>query len=192
MNSEDDFRREVIDVATRLGGHVSHIESHQTSAGIPDLIIYLTDEDLWLELKVIKDKKVHLRPTQKRWHADRAEAGGMSWVLVLDPLNEDILVVPGRVAATLDSRARSWRAAAGVSNVPELPKLLMKLVKRRKHGKRTPDRERATKDTRSPQAPLSPGSTDVDSHHWLLDQSRAGVVMHGSTENGPGSGRTRR
>lgn len=170
MNTENDFRQKVIDVAEGMGAHVSHIESHQTSAGIPDLCIFLMEEDLWIELKVIKKRAVKLRPTQKRWHADRAQCGGMSWVLVLDPETDCILVVPGAVAAGLDSRAGSWRAVAGVSNVQELPQLLMKLIKRRKHGKRPPNRGGTPQGPRTTRPALPESGKDVVGDHWLLNK----------------------
>jgi hypothetical protein len=126
VKTENEFRKHIISVA-QIKGHVSHVESHETSAGIPDLNIWWMGQDLWLELKVIKGGKVTMRPTQRKWHLDRAQHGGQSWVLVLDPENEDILVLPGDVAATLPTATRSWRAAAGVSNINMITQLLSRI-----------------------------------------------------------------
>lgn len=112
MNNEDDFRRGVVRQAEQWGAHVTHIESHQTSAGVTDLNIWAFNRDLWLELKVVKRGTVKLRPTQKKWHRERAEAGGQSWVAVLDPKTQHVLVLRGEAAATLPPGLASWEAAA--------------------------------------------------------------------------------
>lgn len=114
MNTEDAFRRAVIDRAEQWGAHVSHIESHQTSAGAPDLNVWSHNRDLWLELKLVKRGLVTLRPTQKKWHRERFEAGGQSWVAVLDPETQRVLVLRGEVAATLPPGLASWEAAAAI------------------------------------------------------------------------------
>lgn len=115
MTREEDFRLTVMKAAGEYGMHVSHIEAHQSAAGIPDLNIYsLGRPDLWLELKVVKRGAVKLRPTQKRWHRQRHEAGGRSWVAVLEPESGDILVVPGHAAPGLAPAVAGWRAAAAI------------------------------------------------------------------------------
>ena len=111
MNSEDDFRRAVIQAAGSKV-HVSHIESHQSSAGIPDLNLYGLGQDLWLELKVVKEGHVRMRPTQRKWHRDRAERGGPSWVAVLNPVDGHVLVVRGATAAMLATGLLDWEAVA--------------------------------------------------------------------------------
>lgn len=111
MNSEDEFRRAVI-AAAGSKAHVSHIESHQSSAGIPDLNLYGLGQDLWLELKVVKEGHVRMRPTQRKWHRDRAERGGPSWVAVLNPVDGHVLVVRGAVAAALATGVLEWEAVA--------------------------------------------------------------------------------
>ena len=115
--SEDDFRRHVIDLLGKDGCHLSHIESHLTSAGIPDINFYKSGRDVWLELKVAKDGKVKMRPTQKRWHKDRAARGGQSWVLVLSPSKDRVLWLPGAVAAGLEPSWLAWVGAAGEQNI---------------------------------------------------------------------------
>lgn len=122
--SEDDFRRALIAAAEGLGWHVTHLESHQTSAGVPDLNLCKGLVDMWLELKVEKPKGITLRPTQKKWHRDRARVRGVSWVVVL--MNDGgILVVPGERASRLGTAAENWRAASNmVGTLGDLPRLI--------------------------------------------------------------------
>lgn len=172
MNRQENTFRTVMTMeAMALGAHVSNIESHQTSAGIPDMNIYLQRQDLWLELKVIRDEKVTMRATQRRWHLDRYEHGGLSWVLVLDPKSEDILVVPGDVAAGLPPRVAAWRAAGTAWNVDTIPKLLLSLAKRRPYERVTePNRARTTEAAGKAVSPLPESGEDVGGHHWLTDK----------------------
>lgn len=174
FNDEKDFRKHTIRLAEAFEWHVSHIEAHESAAGIPDLSIYPGSmgkprAEVWLELKVIKDGHIKLRPTQKRWHRERHEAGGRSWVAVLDRSTGDILVVRGHVAAGLDSRAPSWRAAAIVSNI-ESTNWLFNLVieNERKH---TRDSDRTQENTGSAEAALSAGGQNVGGDHWLTSKS---------------------
>lgn len=114
MYSEDQFRRQFVALAVANGYHVTHIESHQTSAGVPDLNLFKSRRDDWVELKVVKDGKIKMRPTQKKWHRDRAEAGGTSWVLVLDRGTNTILWVSGKTAARLGSALSEWKEVSNV------------------------------------------------------------------------------
>lgn len=128
LNSEDDFRRHVIKVATGLKYHVSYIEAHLSAAGIPDLNIYLLSIDVWVELKIIKHGQVKMRPTQRRWHRDRKEAGGRSWVLVYDRAAQHVLALPGHVAAALAPAEAAWRGAATAEHITKLPSILESLA----------------------------------------------------------------
>lgn len=112
MNNEEDFRRAVMTRAVERGMHVSHIEAHLSVAGIPDLNLSRGGHDVWLELKLVKANGVKMRPTQKRWHRERHESGGKSWVAVLDRETGDVLIVRGHTAALLAPGARHWTAAA--------------------------------------------------------------------------------
>lgn len=188
MNSEKEFRRFVIGVAEGIGGHVSHVEAHESAAGIPDLNIYLVGSDLWLELKIIKEGEIRMRPTQKRWHLDRYEHGGKSWVLVFDPRTGDVLTLPGEVAATLSPRESVWRGAASASNVNEMYKLLISLSRRMKrghHSKHAPDSTGPQKSAGEPVRPLPASGKDVGEYHWLTNPARASGPVHGSAENRP-------
>lgn len=130
LNCEEDFRKHVMKVAEAANFHVSWVEAHLSAAGIPDLNVYRNGVDVWLELKVIKDGYVRMRPTQKRWHKDRAAKGGKSWVLALNRVTGDILVIPGNIAADLDGRVHGWSDHSESWNVFALGQLLNDLSKR--------------------------------------------------------------
>lgn len=172
MKSEDEFRRHVIKVAEDMGGHVSHIESHQTSAGVPDLNMRLFGEDVWLELKVVrKDGAVKLRPPQKRWHRDRAASGGKSWVAVLLAETDSVLVIPGHVAQTLAPPIKLWTVRGHVFKAGAISDLLKSLAMEIQYDRVAAYyRDRTTEITGSPEAPLPESGPNVDGHHWLHDK----------------------
>ena len=177
MKAEDRFRQAVIRVAQSMGGHVTYIESHQTSAGVPDLHIFLNGTDVWLELKVVGLKKVRVRPTQRKWHRERREAGGNSWVWVLDPPTGNILQVPGHVAADLEPDIDGWRRVALVAqNIELIGHMFDSLTKRYTNVRPgavqipKPNRDRAAQDPGSAETTLSESGADVVSHHWLTDK----------------------
>lgn len=169
VRDESYFRTVMTLEATALGGHISNIESHLLSAGIPDQNIFLLGSDLWLELKIIRAETVKMRPTQRKWHTDRAAKGGLSWVLVLDPHSEDILVVPGDVAAGLPPRADAWRVAGTAWNIAAIPKLLLSLARRKPYERpiERPNRKPAPEVSGEAVPPLPEGGADVDGDHWL-------------------------
>lgn len=119
IKSEDQFRRHVIDVALGQNFHVTHVESPVTSAGVPDLNLART-LDCWVELKVVKHECVKMRPTQKRWHRERFEHDGKSWVMTFDPDSETVLVTPGRVAWNLGPGISEWRAVSNTFRLSDL------------------------------------------------------------------------
>lgn len=132
--TENDFRKHTMKVAESLGYHVSWIEAHESAAGIPDLNLYRNGNDLWVELKVIKDGQIRMRPTQKRWHKARAQSRGASWVLVLNKVKQEVIVVAGGEAAGLDGRVHAWESAAlniKESSLDTLPDILCYLSKRK-------------------------------------------------------------
>lgn len=133
ISDEADFRRFVTECAG--SAHVSHIESHEASPGIPDLNICMRGIDIWIELKVMSSRKPpKMRPTQKRWHTDRFEHGGISWVMALDLDLMDVLLIPGHVAAGLPNKPGLWRAAAAIHPFLEMSKVLRSLERRAKYG----------------------------------------------------------
>lgn len=130
--AEDVFRKNVMAACERLGFHVTHIESHDASPGVPDLNIWDRRSDVWLELKVAKDGSAKLRPTQKRWHRERHLRMGDSFVAVL--CDDGVLTVPGPVAAERGDKVSELRKCA--VNYPTID-LIMKECG---YGKAKPDR----------------------------------------------------
>lgn len=62
--------------------HASRVESHSTSAGIPDVDYCINGVEGHLELKYSKSNKPpEIRNTQIKWHTKRRENGGRSYIL---------------------------------------------------------------------------------------------------------------
>lgn len=102
MSKEAKFRTRITEYAEGKGWHVSNIESHMSSPGIPDMNIFARGRgDFWFELKVASlQGVVKMRPTQKAWHRARHECGGSSWVVVMTNDGRTVYVIPGHVAAS--------------------------------------------------------------------------------------------
>lgn len=172
---ETGFRKRAIAKAKEMGAHVSHIEAHESAAGIPDLSIFPPSRpwvsprpEIWLELKVIKHGTVVLRPTQKRWHRERHEAGGRSWVAVLDRDNGNILLVPGHIAAGLDNQYKSWKAVSRTSNIDGNWFEIIWSDNERQQSK--PDRNATPQNPRGTEATFPKGGQNVGSNHWLTNK----------------------
>lgn len=81
---ECNVRRKLGTELRRMGFHVSQIESHDTSAGIPDTHYFGHSTDGFIELKVAKiNGSVAIRNTQKAWFRDRIKAGGYHQYLLV-------------------------------------------------------------------------------------------------------------
>jgi len=64
--------------------HVQRIETGSTGQGIPDSNVCYLGVETWIELKVVKGRKVDLSPEQVSWHHVRNRAGGRTWILARD------------------------------------------------------------------------------------------------------------
>jgi len=64
--------------------HSQRIETGGTGLGIPDVNLCGNGMETWVELKVVKGRRVMLSPEQVVWHFRRARAGGSSWILARD------------------------------------------------------------------------------------------------------------
>ena len=74
---ETNVRRKLGTELRKLRFHVSQIESHATSAGIPDTHYFGHSTDGFIELKVAKvNGAIEVRNTQKAWFRDRIKVGG--------------------------------------------------------------------------------------------------------------------
>ena len=67
--------------------HVQRIETGSTGRGIPDVNLCHMGMECWVELKIVKGKKVKLSPEQIAWHFRRARAGGVSWIMARDKVD---------------------------------------------------------------------------------------------------------
>ena len=129
ISDEADFRRFVTECAG--SAHVSHIESHEASPGIPDLNICMRGIDIWIELKVMSSRKPpKMRATQKRWHANRYDHGGRSWVITLDLDEMNLVVLPGQTAASLPAKVGIWRNIGFTHSVTAIPAIIRMMARR--------------------------------------------------------------
>lgn len=73
-------------IKRQFGMHmlIQRIESGGTCAGIPDLFVY-ADEPAWVELKILKARKVPFRPGQFNWLTDYHDRGGLSLLICYRP-----------------------------------------------------------------------------------------------------------
>jgi len=81
--TESQFRRKVIRLIEKAGGHVSSVESPASSPGIPDLDFCIDGTEGHIELKIAGNGG--LRSTQSIWFNRRVRAGGNPWILVWSP-----------------------------------------------------------------------------------------------------------
>ena len=61
-------------------GHFSRVESHASSAGIPDVDFCVSGKEGHIELKYGMGKIPKIRATQARWFRNRARAKGKPWM----------------------------------------------------------------------------------------------------------------
>src|SRR4030067_1055575 len=91
------------------GAHVSMVESHAVSIGIPDLNYCINGREGWIELKTIHgDEMPKIRTAQRRWARVRVAAGGRIWFLCHQESTGLILLVPRPFFPGL-STFESWR-----------------------------------------------------------------------------------
>jgi len=64
--------------------HAQRIETGSTGLGIPDVNMCWQGHEFWVELKIVKGKRVELRPEQVAWLFRRNRAGGVSWIAARD------------------------------------------------------------------------------------------------------------
>ena len=91
-------------VKTNLAdAHWVRVESPGTP-GVPDLNGCLRGVEIWVELKVVRGRKVALRPAQVAWMVSRGRAGGRSWIVARVERTEEIWIWPGCEALEVASR----------------------------------------------------------------------------------------
>jgi len=112
---ENLYRTSIIQELNKLG-HVSRIESHATSIGVPDLNFFSkSGHETWFELKWLGlDNKPEIRSSQVMWHRNRWRVGSNSYFLIGTHDCEHILI-PGMAAEslkTLEHDKEHWYAMA--------------------------------------------------------------------------------
>jgi Holliday junction resolvase len=60
------------------------IETGSTGLGIPDLNVCHKGREIWIELKIVKGRRVKLSPEQIAWHHRRNRAGGETYIIARD------------------------------------------------------------------------------------------------------------
>lgn len=86
--------------------HVSHVESHATSAGIPDINVCGDGIHEWIELKAIMAiaDPIKIRPTQYSWFRDRVAKGGHPLMVVWVDSIQKCMFVPGECVQTINTK----------------------------------------------------------------------------------------
>jgi hypothetical protein len=77
--------------------HWQRIESGLTAAGVPDVNGCYLGHEVWLELKIVRGRRVHLTPNQTNWLVKRSTYGGHCFVVAQD-IEGKILLWAGRFA----------------------------------------------------------------------------------------------
>lgn len=89
IRAEDWLRDQIRAAFKGRGAHLSWIESHETSAGFPDLDYMMKGVGTQIELKVTKaNGAIKIRASQYSWFRDRVRAGGLPYLWVYDHAKE--------------------------------------------------------------------------------------------------------
>lgn len=92
-------------------GHVSHVESHSTATGFPDIEFCYHGTVVNIETKHSNEKhEIKIRPSQIRWAKQRLDAGGRVWFLARFDLKTMVayILVHGQYAKELDKEYTTW------------------------------------------------------------------------------------
>ena len=81
--------------------HWQRIETGALQQGVPDVNGCYGGKDFWLELKVSTTDTVSLTALQCAWHMRRCSSGGATWVLVSNPSQSTLALIPGNQSVTL-------------------------------------------------------------------------------------------
>lgn len=100
-------------------GHFSRVESHATSAGIPDIDFCMSDVESHIELKFGNEKKApSIRPSQVKWFDRRVKAGGHPIILAkieLDDGTRYCFYAGSKARELYDAKtSHDWIAAANL------------------------------------------------------------------------------
>lgn len=68
-------------LSQREGCHYTRIETGGTGLGIPDVNVCDNGAEYWVELKVVKGRRVQLSPPQVGWITKRCVSGGRVYIV---------------------------------------------------------------------------------------------------------------
>lgn len=92
--------------------HYQRIEN-RVSEGMPDCYICMDGVPIWCELKIIKDNRIRLQPSQIAWHLSHSRCGGVSFFLAYAPSEGLAFLFDGDSAAQIQgARFEVLRPAA--------------------------------------------------------------------------------
>ena len=80
--------------------HWVRIESW-SSPGVPDLNGCAEFGEFWIELKIIKNKRIVLSPHQIAWHVTRSRHHGRSYILAREAARTPLILFSGKQAKDL-------------------------------------------------------------------------------------------
>jgi hypothetical protein len=80
--------------------HWVRIESW-SSPGVPDVNGCAEFGEFWIELKIIKNKRVNLSPHQIAWHITRSRHQGRSYILAREAARTPLILFSGQQAKDL-------------------------------------------------------------------------------------------
>lgn len=79
---------------------------------MPDTYLMADGVPLWVELKVTKNDRVSVRPSQIAWHSAHNRCGGVSFFLILHAKTGDLFSFDGGRAAEIGDSSFSDLCAA--------------------------------------------------------------------------------
>jgi hypothetical protein len=92
--------------------HAQRIEN-RVSEGMPDCYICIDGVPIWVELKIIKNNRIDIRPSQIAWHTSHSRCGGVSFILGYTPTERLAFLFEGGIAPQIQgSRFDDLRPAA--------------------------------------------------------------------------------
>jgi hypothetical protein len=83
--------------------HWVRIESW-SSPGVPDVNGCAEFGEFWIELKIIKNKRIVLSPHQIAWHLTRSHHSGRSFILAREAAKTPLILFSGQQAKDLADR----------------------------------------------------------------------------------------
>jgi hypothetical protein len=121
--------------------HVQRIETGSTGRGIPDVNFCWQGVEVWIELKIVKGRRVELSPEQVAWMFRRARAGGLCWVMARDVADgprkgkyDRIYLWPGDCAAKVLEEGLAAEGATVFERPYDWPSIMETLLDSRREG----------------------------------------------------------